>query len=137
VGPFGAKGIGEQALIPTAPAILNAICHACGLRVMQTPATPRSRRACGASKRGAYGHDADLPAPVQGDKIRCDACPVLCFIREGMRAPATATPMQRRLVRSIRMCCLKRTRESGGEAGAVPALRRTGTASLVREPRPS
>ena len=25
VGPFGAKGIGEQAVIPTAPAILNAI----------------------------------------------------------------------------------------------------------------
>ncbi|WP_421695844.1 molybdopterin-dependent oxidoreductase [Aestuariivirga sp.] len=39
-GPFGAKGIGEQALIPTAPAILNAIAHATGARVMQTPATP-------------------------------------------------------------------------------------------------
>ena len=30
-GPFGAKGIGEQALIPTAPAILNAIHHATGV----------------------------------------------------------------------------------------------------------
>ncbi len=39
-GPFGAKGIGEQALIPTAPAILNAIHHATGARVMQIPATP-------------------------------------------------------------------------------------------------
>ncbi len=39
-GPFGAKGIGEQALIPTAPAILNAICHATGARVTRTPATP-------------------------------------------------------------------------------------------------
>jgi CO/xanthine dehydrogenase Mo-binding subunit len=40
VGPFGAKGIGEQALIPTAPAILNAICHATGARITRTPATP-------------------------------------------------------------------------------------------------
>jgi CO/xanthine dehydrogenase Mo-binding subunit len=39
-GPFGAKGIGEQALIPTAPAILNAICHATGARIYRTPATP-------------------------------------------------------------------------------------------------
>ncbi len=40
VGPYGAKGIGEQALIPTAPAILNAIYHATGARIAQTPATP-------------------------------------------------------------------------------------------------
>ena len=39
-GPYGAKGIGEQALIPTAPAILNAIHHACGARITHTPATP-------------------------------------------------------------------------------------------------
>lgn len=40
VGPFGAKGIGEQALIPTAPAILNAIYDATGVRVRRVPATP-------------------------------------------------------------------------------------------------
>ena len=40
VGPFGAKGIGEQALIPTAPAILNAIAHATGVRLHRIPATP-------------------------------------------------------------------------------------------------
>ena len=40
MGPFGAKGIGEQALIPTAPAIFNAIHHAIGVRIRQTPATP-------------------------------------------------------------------------------------------------
>ena len=40
VGPFGAKGIGEQALIPTAPAILNAFHHATGVRLHRTPATP-------------------------------------------------------------------------------------------------
>ena len=40
VGPFGAKGIGEQAVIPTAPAILNAIHHATGVRIRRVPATP-------------------------------------------------------------------------------------------------
>jgi aldehyde oxidoreductase len=40
VGPYGAKGIGEQALIPTAPAIFNAIHHATGVRVTRAPATP-------------------------------------------------------------------------------------------------
>jgi aldehyde oxidoreductase len=45
IGPFGAKGIGEQALIPTAPAILNAIRHATGARVTRTPATPDRLRA--------------------------------------------------------------------------------------------
>ncbi|WP_374651165.1 molybdopterin-dependent oxidoreductase [Dongia sp.] len=40
VGPFGAKGIGEQALIPTAPAILNAIADATGVRLHRIPATP-------------------------------------------------------------------------------------------------
>jgi CO/xanthine dehydrogenase Mo-binding subunit len=45
VGPFGAKGIGEQALIPTAPAILNAIHDATGVRICRVPATPDRIRA--------------------------------------------------------------------------------------------
>src|SRR5260221_2317543 len=40
LGPYGAKGIGEPALIPTAPAILNAIHHATGIRLRRIPATP-------------------------------------------------------------------------------------------------
>ena len=39
-GPFGAKGVGEPALIPTAPAILGAIRHATGARMDRVPATP-------------------------------------------------------------------------------------------------
>lgn len=37
-GPFGAKGVGEPALIPTAPAIVNAITHALGERIYHLPA---------------------------------------------------------------------------------------------------
>src|SRR5262249_35078049 len=39
-GPYGAKGIGEPALIPTAPAILSAIENATGVRITRAPATP-------------------------------------------------------------------------------------------------
>ena len=39
-GPYGAKGLGEHCLIPTAPAIINAISDACGARLRHMPATP-------------------------------------------------------------------------------------------------
>ncbi|APO79413.1 aldehyde oxidase/xanthine dehydrogenase molybdopterin binding family protein (plasmid) [Rhizobium etli 8C-3] len=39
-GPYGAKGLGEHVLIPTAPAILNAIRDAAGVRLHHLPATP-------------------------------------------------------------------------------------------------
>ena len=45
LGPYGAKGIGEPALIPTAPAIFGAIHHATGVRVRVAPATPDRLRA--------------------------------------------------------------------------------------------
>jgi hypothetical protein len=39
-GPYGAKGVGEPALIATAPAILSAIRHAAGVRVTRIPVLP-------------------------------------------------------------------------------------------------
>ncbi len=44
-GPYGAKGLGEHVLIPTAPAILNAIRDATGALVRDLPATPDKVRA--------------------------------------------------------------------------------------------
>ncbi|MEO0386062.1 MAG: molybdopterin cofactor-binding domain-containing protein [Pseudomonadota bacterium] len=44
-GPHGAKGLGEHVLIPTAPALLNAINHATGARISRVPATPARVRA--------------------------------------------------------------------------------------------
>jgi CO/xanthine dehydrogenase Mo-binding subunit len=40
LGPGGAKGVGEPALIPTPPAILGAIRHATGVRVTRVPVLP-------------------------------------------------------------------------------------------------
>ena len=54
LGPYGAKGIGEPALIPTAPAILNAVHHAAGVRLRRLPILPhRVREALDA--RGSHG----------------------------------------------------------------------------------
>ena len=36
-GPYGAKGVGEIVGIPTAPAIVNAIYHAVGVRLDRLP----------------------------------------------------------------------------------------------------
>jgi aldehyde oxidoreductase len=52
-GPFGAKGLGEHVLIPTAPAILNAIRHATGVLVTSVPATPTRVLAAINAKNGA------------------------------------------------------------------------------------
>ncbi len=37
-GPYGAKGVGELASIPTTPAVINAIYHATGVRCFSLPA---------------------------------------------------------------------------------------------------
>ncbi len=39
LGPFGAKGLAEDGICPTAPAIANAIYHATGVRLRQLPIT--------------------------------------------------------------------------------------------------
>jgi xanthine dehydrogenase YagR molybdenum-binding subunit len=36
----GAKGVGEPATIPTAGAVANAVAHATGVRMRETPITP-------------------------------------------------------------------------------------------------
>ena len=43
-GPFGAKEVGEGAIMPTVPAILNAIYDATGVRINELPVTPERIR---------------------------------------------------------------------------------------------
>ncbi|WP_322866665.1 molybdopterin-dependent oxidoreductase [Aquicoccus sp. G2-2] len=44
-GPYGAKGLGEHVLIPTAPSILNAIRDATGVQMRRLPVTPARLKA--------------------------------------------------------------------------------------------
>jgi len=44
IGPLGVKAIGEPAMVPTIPAIMNAIYDAVGVRITQLPATPEKVR---------------------------------------------------------------------------------------------
>lgn len=52
-GPYGAKNIAEPSLVPTAPAIANAIAHATGRRVRELPMN---------LERVLLGHDLQPPA---------------------------------------------------------------------------
>jgi len=40
MGPWGARGIGEPAMVPTAPAIANAVFDAVSVRMTRLPITP-------------------------------------------------------------------------------------------------
>ena len=44
-GPLGATGIGEMTMVSTAPAVINAIKDACGVRIHNLPATPEKIKA--------------------------------------------------------------------------------------------
>ena len=69
LGPWGAKGVGEPALVATAPAILNAIHAATGVRMREVPVTPaaRARRAArgGGDQAGLSVERATSPEPVR------------------------------------------------------------------------
>jgi xanthine dehydrogenase molybdenum-binding subunit len=52
-GPFGAKGVGEPGLVPTAPAIANAIYDAVGVRLHHLPMTPEKVLAALQAKHGS------------------------------------------------------------------------------------
>ncbi len=55
LGPFGAKGVGEPGLVPTAPAILGAIRHATGVRVTRVPVLPHRLRQAILEKEAGHG----------------------------------------------------------------------------------
>jgi CO/xanthine dehydrogenase Mo-binding subunit len=52
-GPFGAKGVGEPPIIPTAPAVANAVFDATGVRIREIPMTGEVvLRALGKKRKG-------------------------------------------------------------------------------------
>lgn len=59
VGPFGAKGIGEPALTPAAPAVANAVADALGIRIAELPLTPKRVLAAMKAKESDSRRDAE------------------------------------------------------------------------------
>jgi hypothetical protein len=75
----------------------------------------------------------DLPAATQGDKIRCDACPVLCYIKPGMAGACDRYANEAgQLVRLDPHVLISRAIAEGGEL--VPFLEDGQTGGeLIRE----
>lgn len=51
-GPLGCTGVGEMCMVPTAPAVINAIKHAVGVFICDLPATPDKILAALRSRKG-------------------------------------------------------------------------------------
>ena len=118
VGPYGAKGIGEHALVPTAPAILNAIRDAVGAGVRRVPATPD--RVLAAIAEGARR----MTEPAT-DTVVCDACPIRCVIKPGRTGSCDRYGnVDGVLARMDPLLVLERTQEHGG--ALVPFASRDG-----------
>jgi xanthine dehydrogenase YagR molybdenum-binding subunit len=63
VNPTGAKGIGEPPLVPTAPAIANAVFQAVGVRIRHAPLTQRKLVAALAAQAGGQPRPSHATAP--------------------------------------------------------------------------
>ena len=62
IGPLGVKGIGEPAMVPTIPAIMNAIYDAVGVRIQHLPATPEKVLM---ALRAKERHEREQRAPAE------------------------------------------------------------------------
>ena len=86
-GPSGAKGLGEHVLIPTAPAILNAIRHATGAEI-----DPRSRRCrTGCARRSAPRRPRDEAGRASRSR-RCVGAPAA--LRDTASRPRRPAPIR-------------------------------------------
>ncbi len=68
-GPYGVKGVGEMTANSPIPAIVNAIYHACGVRIDNLPVTPEAiLRGLEALADGTPGAPRDAGGPRPPDR---------------------------------------------------------------------
>ena len=105
LGPYGAKGVGEPALVATAPAILNGIAHATGARITRVPATPD--RVLAAIRAGEKRGMTTTTPPVLAPKKRRWPPPCGRARHRHLRCLPGAVPHppgQDRRLRPLRQC---------------------------------
>ena len=85
LGPFGAKGVGEPGLVPTAPAILGAVHHATGVRATRVPLLPHRLREAirGAKEKAPMSDDISLTRGRARRRASCAAMPARCCAASG------------------------------------------------------
>ena len=130
IGPFGAKGIGEQAVIPTAPAILNAIHHATGYESV-------AHRNTGPSSRGDRCEGLRGRGRRSWLMTRSVARPVRCFAisSQAERARAIATESRRTTGTTRPACCAGSGDVARRFAGSVSCRPdREWDGSIVKQP---
>jgi hypothetical protein len=81
-GPFGAKGIGESGLMPTAPAIANALARAIGVRLKELPLASEHVRAAIAGTEAGVGQDVADCMEDYGRLIFCRTVPQ--YVKSGV-----------------------------------------------------
>jgi CO/xanthine dehydrogenase Mo-binding subunit/aerobic-type carbon monoxide dehydrogenase small subunit (CoxS/CutS family) len=92
-GPFGAKGFAEQPLMGVAPAVINAITDAIGVRPMELPATPE--RVLALLRQQAAGpagevHPAACATPTAARPVSLPPAPFDDTVRPGGEYRASA-----------------------------------------------
>ena len=134
---LGLKGLGEPPIVPTAPAIANAVYHATGVRVRtladHAPPLPGGARRMSAYVRPGTLDEALALLDAPDARCRSPAAPTSCRCRRAARPPGTlvdvrallgdAIEAQRRRARDRR--CDPRGRRRGRRARGR-ALRRAG-----------
>ncbi len=89
-GPYGAKGVGEPALVATAPAILAAIHHATGARLTRVPATPP--RVLAALRTGSERTLPATPRPSPASSSTPSVTPTPTPAPPPTPSPSTSSP---------------------------------------------
>ena len=135
-GPFGAKGVGEPALVATAPAILSAIRHATGVTLREVPVLPhrlwaamqqRPSRETGGGGGGGESNDDGLSLFSRKAAVACGAGgphPFPSPFRGGGRTRPARSGRNARLSRSAPTQAPRQrpSRETGGGGGGRESL---------------
>ena len=119
-GPYGAKGLGEHVLINSTSYFERYPARNRGFYPSSSsnPRQGRGRDCCGKTDEPRMTETSRDQRVEQ--KIRCDACPVMCYIADGKSGACDRyANEQGQLVRLDPLVVMQRKVDTGGNPGAV------------------